>query len=256
MKTNGNREVIARVAWKSLVLVALLAPVLLTASISHAQTNGAKAPPHQEATAALSPVQAKEVAAQPGEPGAKGVDTGIKVHGHWVINVFSPDGQLVSHTEFENALQSTGMVGLAQVLARGSSVGTWELSFAGTSGPCNTLYPATGGTCIIKEGGAIVTSVTDSTNCPCEANMPGPKLVPPLINTEMQLVGALTFPSAGNVTQVETIVDYCGGNISPQTCRANPSPTTYEIFTSAKLPTAVSVAANQLVQITVTFSFS
>ena len=249
------QRMIARIVRSSVPVTAVMVLVLGATGVNRAQTNGAKASAHQEAAPAISTVQAKEVAAQPGEPRAKGVDTGIKVHGHWVINVFSPNGQLVSHTEFENSLQSTGILMLAQILVRNSSVGIWELSFAGTSGPCNALYPASGGTCIIREGAGTGTSMTGLTNCPCVSNMPPPQLVPPLVRNEMELVGALTFPSAGNVTQVETVVDYCGGNTAPQTCAATPS-SNLAIFTSANLPTPVSVAANQLVQITVTFSFS
>ena len=31
------------------------------------------------------------------------MNTGIKVHGHWIIEVLNPDGSLVNHREFENA---------------------------------------------------------------------------------------------------------------------------------------------------------
>jgi len=248
------QRIIARIVRLSVPVAAVMVLVLGATGVNRAQTNSAKGPADKKAAAAILPVQANEAAAQAGEPRAKGVDTGIKVHGHWVINVLSANGQLVSHTEFENALQGSGMVGLAAILVRNDSVGIWKISFAGTSGPCTSLYPTIGGLCIISEGSGTGTS---SSGCPpeCVANMPGPKLVPPLVNNEVQLVGALTFPSAGNVTQVETIVGYCGSGTAPLTCAASPPPNAF-IFTSAKLPAPVSVAANQIVQITVTFSFS
>jgi hypothetical protein len=244
------QRMIARIVRSSVPVTAVMVLVLGATGVNRAQTNGAKASAHQEAAPVISTVQAKEVAAQPGEPRAKGVDTGIKVHGHWVINVFSPNGQLVSHTEFENSLQSTGMSMLANVLGQRDTVGFWELSFAGTSGPCTTLYPVNGGACIITQGGATGTICGSGK---CQSNMPAPTVLPN--GTMTQLVGALTFPSAGNVTQVETIVNFCSGAIAPSVCAATPS-SNLAIFTSANLPTPVSVAANQLVQITVTFSFS
>jgi hypothetical protein len=230
--------------------------MLFGAGPTRAQSSvpAASTPRRQDASATISSVQAKEVAAQPGETESKDQDTGIKVHGHWVINVFSPNGQLVSHTEFENSLQSTGMEFLAQVLGGQKSVGNWELSFAGTSGPCTTLFAPTGtpvGTCVIKPGTATVTSCGSNG---CTSNIMEPPQVP-FNGTTMQLIGALTFPSAGNITQVETIVSNCNSSTSPFTCYGNPA-VSKGVFTSANLPTAVKVAANQLVQITVTFSFS
>lgn len=245
-----------RTAKRVLGLAGLASLMLFCAGPSRAQSSAptASAPARQAAAAAISPVQAKEVAAQPGEAGAKGEDTGIKVHGHWVINVLTPDGQLVSHTEFDNSLQSTGMTVLATTLAGYNTIGRWELSFAGTLGPCTTLYSSTtiSGTCIIRQGPAAVTSCGTSG---CVSNIMGsPRALPGA--TTMQLVGALTFPSAGNVTQVETIVGSCGEGSSPTACATLTSQPTSAIFTSASLPAPVSVAANQLVQITVTFSFS
>ena len=181
----------------------------------------------------------------------KGHHEGINVHGHWVINVLSPNGQLVSHTEFENSLQSSGMSVLALVLGGYDSLGSWQLSFAGTSGPCTVLSATKAtGTCIIQPGTSKLTACGD---LGCVSNILQPPNVPHN-GTTMELTGALTFPSAGNVTQVETVVSYCPNGTSPLTCAA--SAPNSAVFTSANLPTAVNVAANQLVQITVTFSFS
>src|SRR6476660_2101480 len=37
-----------------------------------------------------------------------GPKEGIKVHGHWTIDVRNADGTLATHREFENALQISG----------------------------------------------------------------------------------------------------------------------------------------------------
>jgi len=47
---------------------------------------------------------------------AQGQQEGIKVHGHWVIDVRNSDGTLASHTEFENALTAGGAMVLTQIL--------------------------------------------------------------------------------------------------------------------------------------------
>ena len=49
---------------------------------------------------------------------AQGPQEGIKVHGHWVIDVRNPDGTLASHAEFENALMPSGAETLARILGR------------------------------------------------------------------------------------------------------------------------------------------
>ena len=48
---------------------------------------------------------------------------GIKVHGHWIIDVRNPDDTLVTHREFENALVPGNP--LARILARQQTVGVW-----------------------------------------------------------------------------------------------------------------------------------
>src|SRR5712692_7791334 len=58
-----------------------------------------------------------------------GLGQGIQVHGWWTISVLNPDGTLVRHTEFENALQSgTGDLMLAQILGAQTSIGAWEVN--------------------------------------------------------------------------------------------------------------------------------
>jgi hypothetical protein len=101
MKTNGKHEVIARIAWQSLVLVALFAIVLSVASISSAQsraTSSATSPAMPAASPAKAPASPAEKAP------AKGQHEGIAVHGHWTIDVKNPDGKIVTHREFENAI--------------------------------------------------------------------------------------------------------------------------------------------------------
>src|SRR6185295_16924698 len=76
-------------------------------------------------------------AATPGPP-----HEGIKVHGHWTVDVREPDGKLVSHREFENALASAGASPLAQLLTHSFSVIAWAVYLEALSpdpDPCNLL---------------------------------------------------------------------------------------------------------------------
>lgn len=66
-------------------------------------------------------------------PSRGGQHEGIKVHGHWTIEVRDADGTLVTHREFENALTSSGGGELARYLARSSTVGQWNVGLVGAS---------------------------------------------------------------------------------------------------------------------------
>jgi hypothetical protein len=70
---------------------------------------------------------------------AGGPSEGIKVHGHWTIEIRRPDGSLVSHSEFENSLTTEGMIALSKLMW-GDSVTTWQILLDdGTqSGPCES----------------------------------------------------------------------------------------------------------------------
>lgn len=50
--------------------------------------------------------RAKDTVAE--ESGSSGRNEGIKVHGHWTIEVRDPDGRLAAHREFENSLAPSG----------------------------------------------------------------------------------------------------------------------------------------------------
>ncbi len=81
------------------------------------------------------------------EKPAGGPSEGIKVHGHWTIEVREPDGTLVSRTEFENALapdmgQGSGAQFLTRLLSRDAAVGKWKWLFIRT-GNALVLGPVT-----------------------------------------------------------------------------------------------------------------
>jgi hypothetical protein len=56
------------------------------------------------------------------QPHGEVPEGGIKVNGHWTIDVHDTDGMLASHTEFENALTLTGGAALGKLLAGNTAV--------------------------------------------------------------------------------------------------------------------------------------
>jgi hypothetical protein len=53
----------------------------------------------------------------PEKAASQGINTGIKVHGHWIIEVKNPDGTVATHREFENSLTNLQGYGGTQALA-------------------------------------------------------------------------------------------------------------------------------------------
>jgi hypothetical protein len=105
-------------AWVAATLLAL-APAAV-AQHSAAAQNAQAASAAQQATVPAAKPAAKSVAAEetsaPNTPG----NQGIRVHGHWVLQVKNPDGTLGERREFDNSLVSStfslGMINGGQLL--------------------------------------------------------------------------------------------------------------------------------------------
>lgn len=149
MKTNSKREAIERIAGPGLVLAALFAVMLSSSSAGRAQSS---------ATSPAATPARTEQASQPAALGGRqpgGNHEGIQVHGHWTIEVRNPDGKLVSHTEFENALQPTGADALTGLLSGQYVSGGFEVGIS-TSATPTIATPGSGlcgndGTCILQD---------------------------------------------------------------------------------------------------------
>jgi hypothetical protein len=76
---------------------------LAGSGLKQAQSTGLEKP-----GAATKPASTKP-AAKPITP--RGQSDGIKVHGHWTIEVRNPDGTLAKHSEFENSLATPSAFG-------------------------------------------------------------------------------------------------------------------------------------------------
>jgi hypothetical protein len=169
---------------------------------------------------------------------AGGQREGIKVHGHWTIEVRNPDGTLSARHEFENALVDTGAVNLARLLSRANAPGMWGVSLYSPAGTPNCM--AIGIPCILSEHPGY--------GAPLRAEVPseGPNA------GRLVLSGSFTSPTARTFIAVDRGFELC----QPQSpgCSAG---TLAGAFSrkdfSAPFPSA---EAGQIVQITVTFSFS
>lgn len=105
--------------------------------------------PQAETQTALNEEQVSATAT-----GGGGTHEGIKVHGHWVIEVREPDGRLASRTEFDNAFSDNGHI--QQLLARERSAGLWNIELRTQSGGTNPCHTSSGTSvrCFLVESGS------------------------------------------------------------------------------------------------------
>jgi hypothetical protein len=200
------------------------------------------------ATAKAEPVRTAEPAAEP--PGSR--QEGIKVHGHWVVEVRNPDGSLVTHKEFENSLQDGGKTLLLNLLTRQATPGRWSIVVF--DGLCPPVLLSTA--CQIFESASGVTPTgsrfTNLNVSPSVATLP---------LTQITLSGSLTASSGGSVSSVSLQIGNCAGSIAPQSCTVSADSgivtvTSLTAFSSRQLGAPVPVLQGQIVQVTVTISLS
>jgi hypothetical protein len=184
------------------------------------------------------------------KPSGDGSHEGIKVHGHWTIEVRNPDGTLVTHREFENSLAqgaNSGSQLLAEILNRQVTVNFWAVVLT-TTGICNAGEANQQlNECIIYENypfsttfGSIANTLTVS---------------PP--NNGLTFNGYISAPGTGQITGVGTYLYVCSPSVSPQACfggQAGESGSGSGFVTSASV--TQSVQSGQTISVTVVISFS
>ncbi len=197
------------------------------------------------------------------------MNLGLKMHGHWVIDVKNPDGTLVQHRDFQNAL-SGGAQGILIGLLAGYYTPSDYMIVLGPSsgaGPCVATFQFCG---IAKS----LSSVTAQAYCGAYycgvglntaynfgTNFGGPY--------SMVLSGSITSNQTGAVGTVYTIYGMCGSSpqnpltnpttpltVSTATCQATPSSTWVGPLSGTSLGTPISVVSGQIIQVTVTITFS
>ncbi|HEY2359962.1 MAG TPA: hypothetical protein VGK36_02515 [Candidatus Angelobacter sp.] len=199
---------------------------------------------------------ALSTAAQQAQPASEQFQSTFKVHGHWIIDVRKADGTLVSHTEFENALAQPGTTLLTEFLGRTSIPGDWViyLTDGGQAGACGSGLTNPQEKCVISETndqGVMSNNLTVTTATPGNSNG----------SAQLILKGSVAAMFNSSVVVVETGLAHCKRTATaiPTTCAQYGSTPTflgYETFSHAALSTPVPVSAGQIIQITITFTFS
>ena len=188
-----------------------------------------------------------------------GLSTGIQIHGNWTIDVKEPNGTLVSHLEFENALTEFGHQSLLLILGRDASVGLWEVDLLGPSGgngPCLSptspelcvLYEPTGATRSYAYNNLAVTVIFAETDC-CTPEGDIFVITPGVL----ELSGTATAQQDGEIVSVLTIIQACGPSIAPS---SNCDSGGVRALTRTDLPENVVFVDGQLIEVTVRISFS
>jgi hypothetical protein len=230
-------------------------------------------------TTAMAKPQATQVVteekenAAPAKPGSEG----IKVHGHWVIDVKNPDGTLAEHRDFENALQDKGEY-LTELVSGYATFGGYVIGLSGNACPAALASGDT--SCYLNQNAYLpVTGCGPVLTCigglSIAVNLKG--VGTPAFSIVLSGFGAV--PLAGTITAVQTQDFPCyaapSGSFVPPTGITSASPTGCvtgsfnsnfdgfgDLFTGTTLtnasgvPTPLVVSAGQLIQVSVTISFS
>jgi hypothetical protein len=208
-------------------------PPVNAAKAANAQDAEQKKSPEPSALAKSQEAQNERNESSVGQGSASGNGSheGIKVHGHWIIEVRDPDGTLVTRREFENSLTSTAGAFLPTILSRQSTIGFWSVSI---SDPANTT------TLSVQEGSALTVSAPSS-----GANA-----------GKFVLTGSTV--AAGGLTSIGTVgtnLTVCSATVAPANCNLT-NISTNGPFTLAILAPAIGVSNGQTIAITVLISFS
>jgi hypothetical protein len=227
-------------------------------------------------------------------PAPRGQAEGLKVHGHWIIEIHNPDGKVVTRSEFENSISVGGSALLLDLLARKITGGAWSIQLGQSgSGLCDNPTLGAGFTtdCFVAENATSVVSgcspslacfpnLTLQTSAGTLQNLTGTS--PPTLT----LSGTATAGSAAtSVMTVSTNLTTCPTTNLPSTCAVTANSAlppdegggffggeagkygTTNRFTSAPLstaancgttgqpPCAVPVAPGQIILATVVISF-
>jgi hypothetical protein len=184
-----------------------------------------------------------------------GPKEGIKVHGYWTIEVRNPDGKLVTHREFENALQDNGAKSLALILGRQKTVQFWfvQLLPDAADPTANAWEPGFGQMMEpiseAQENSRQFKNLTVTVPTGIDAN--GNHIANA---NQVILMGNATTLSAGKIGRVQTVLSSCPASFLPGVvCTGENS---FAVFTFATLAVPVTVSAGQIVQVTVVISFS
>jgi len=166
------------------------------------------------------------------DPGGGGIGEAIGVHGNWTIDVVNADGSPDASYRFQNAF--LGSEPLSEILSMTKWARSWKLNVAGTVALCDS--------------GPVCSLVTLESN-----GSPGVATITRDPATdEVVVAGSFTPDNPGDVTGVAGGVEICDLTVPPESfCNI------YKSFSNHvfDLPDRIPVAAGQLVQVEVRYSF-
>jgi hypothetical protein len=161
----------------------------------------------------------------------RGPGEGIKVHGHWTIDVKNPDGSLASHHEFENALLSGGGSALSSILTHSTTqLLGWGIVLSQTSTTQDSLSVAE------PAVAPYFASAVASGNLTVAASTTQPALV---------LQGSVQAPAGFSIVVVQTAMVMLG-----------PPGVSISLFTGKAQTPPITVQPGQIIQVNVVLSFS
>lgn len=174
-----------------------------------------------------------------------GQKEGIKVHGHWTIEVRNPDGTLIARREFENALTPEGATTLALVLGLKNMFGEWGITLKGDT---NANQP-----CAFQDLGS-----GQLVPIPCLITPPDLQVDVPSSGqnaNKLVITGQTTAKRDGNISAVETSVGRCDLN-APSCSGKGVRFTATPLRDATGQPTTLPLTAGRIIQVTVLISFS
>jgi hypothetical protein len=221
------------------------------------------------AKAAVAP-QAQPAAQTGRTHAAKGTHEGIKVHGHWTIEVKNPDGKLVTHREFENSLTTSGGPLLSALLGRTVTTGSWGVYLTDSQQDYFILVVEPNSYlsahCTVFAPSGVEVGSSCSANLALAAPQPTSPGSSVLTQIPITFTGSATVPSGfpASIGYVETVNYFCFDTttpITPQSCDSFTGTLPSVALTTRTLdgqngdPAAVPVSAGQSVSVTVVISF-
>ena len=174
----------------------------------------------------------KMVLATVGPAGDGGTSEGIKVHGDWIIDIRDPDGTLVQHREFQNALTHSGGGKLSRILSGEMTISSqygWKI-FLGFN-PYGNELEINGAP--IPE--ALLSKCTNDIAVSCNLNVG-------VENDALAFTVPVNATADGEITYVMAMI---------AVNKNSPGP-----FTTTYLEKPVNVTTGQQIAVTVTISFS
>jgi hypothetical protein len=225
--------------------------------------------------AALQPATEQEHEESHAAASAKPGGEGIRVHGHWVIDVLNPDGTLAEHRAFENSLV-TGQAGDSLLIGLISGYfvpGDYAVEVIGNSG--TTTNEVLINSYIVRSTstnpGALFCTGSGASGV-CYPTLTYSVNIPKSGPASFVLAGSFTASYSGTLNTVSTFYNVCenlvvnqpvfpptsSATVSPGGCLGGtPDASQYQnSFTQTSVPTPMPIASGQLVQVTVTISFS